>query len=154
MQELFDFVTDVSLVDHEAFIEKKKIELEARTDSFYETARQNEAIFKDSFIPRILDDVIDIERDVEKIKSGVTTDILYQKIIGIGNTHSSDSEDSSSESEESESDSEQSVPLTEEEKKAQRKENKKKVKEEKKEKRKTKISKYEKKKKLQSNKKK
>lgn len=40
-------------------------------------------VFKRAFIPRKLEEVIDFERDIEKVACGYTEDILYPTITGL-----------------------------------------------------------------------
>ena len=154
LQEIFDFVTDVELKRPAEYLLSMKETLKGRTWKFYESIQHEESVFRDSFIPRTLNEVIDIERDIEKINEGDTADILYRKLTGnmLEEGCSDESEmDSNDDLEGDVFKDDKSLSL--EEMRLLKKENKKKVKEENRERRKTKMSKYEKKKKTKSAKK-
>jgi RIO kinase 1 len=83
IRRLFDFITDVSIasedldrylaIAHEAALLEVDDELKKVDDN----------VFSHSYIPRTLDDVIDIERDVDRIQSGDTEKLLYTKLTGL-----------------------------------------------------------------------
>ncbi|KNC83717.1 atypical/RIO/RIO1 protein kinase [Sphaeroforma arctica JP610] len=91
MRELFEFVTDPNLQDEhiDEYLEKAQEKIAARGD---ETAEDKvaEAVFQHAYIPRTLDDVVDFERDHERMqraaKSGETVDLIYAKILGLEDT--------------------------------------------------------------------
>ncbi|TPX59485.1 hypothetical protein SpCBS45565_g07731 [Spizellomyces sp. 'palustris'] len=47
------------------------------------TIQVEEEVFKQLYIPRTLDDVADVERDVEKLRAGQGADLLYRQVIGL-----------------------------------------------------------------------
>ncbi|KNC95923.1 atypical/RIO/RIO1 protein kinase, variant [Spizellomyces punctatus DAOM BR117] len=47
------------------------------------TIQVDEEVFKQLYIPRTLDDVPDVERDVEKLRAGQGADLLYRQVIGL-----------------------------------------------------------------------
>ena len=162
LRELFDFTTDIHISDADAEINRIKLMLEGRDFTYFsnEELKLDEDVFKQSYIPRTLDEVIDIERDIDRVAMGDTEDILYQKITGLAidvgnqeeaeesNSDISDSSDcSDSNGSSSLEDFSDSCPEDEERKKQLRKEWKKFVKEEKRERRKTKLKKHVKKRK-------
>jgi RIO kinase 1 len=92
---LFDFVTDVNITDatQEAHLRAalEKLKLQPTEVNSIE-----EEVFRQSFIPRTLDQVLEPERDVRRAAAGDTKDILYTKITGLrtdltGGARSSDS---------------------------------------------------------------
>lgn len=142
-----------------------------------EKIKQDDAVFLQSYIPRTLDQVIDPERDAEKIRRGEGADLIYGTTTGVTeanerpaeNIESSNDEDdkinhdntsdmsSEDEGSDSESDSEdgdkgewkERAPRGKKhEDKDTKKERKQAMKDEKREKRKTKIPKSEKKRKI------
>lgn len=171
LRTLFDYVTDVTISNEVALSDEylnalhEKMEAMEEGESEYASNERElgERVFKDSFIPRTLDEVIDIERDVDQLTSGQTKDLLYTKFTGMSLNEQQpeplpDKKFSCSESDLSEEDTgsdndsfsnsefegstpEESNTLTKEEQRKLRKENKQAVKEEKREKRKTKIPK-------------
>ncbi|XKL63291.1 hypothetical protein PGB90_005655 [Kerria lacca] len=169
IKEFFDFITDatISQENMERYLDKiseKLLNMKPLTDEQI----IDEEVFKKAFIPKTLNEVIDFERDINLVKSGVNESLIYQKIVGLKddlsgpqnipsilNSEPDDSEISSSESEkldnECVAENEQSKFInsarpkheTTEEKKKRKKE----VKEQKAEKRKVKIKKHVKKRK-------
>ncbi|KAF9986000.1 Serine/threonine-protein kinase RIO1 [Modicella reniformis] len=89
-KELFDFITDVSI---EMTDEAMENELERilsnlpvnETKAEAEKRMVDDAVFAQSYIPRHLQEVIDVERDVRKVLEGDTEGLLYTKMTGIKN---------------------------------------------------------------------
>ncbi|KAG0211976.1 Serine/threonine-protein kinase RIO1 [Mortierella sp. GBA30] len=87
-KELFDFITDVSI---EMTEEAMDTELERimnglpvnETEAEAEKRKVDDAVFAQSYIPRHLQEVIDVERDVRKVLEGNTEELLYTKMTGI-----------------------------------------------------------------------
>lgn len=133
--------------------------------------RNEEEIFKNSYIPRTLDEVYDAERDVELVRKGRAGELIYQRFAGLSikekkvvetsetseseseskSKSSSDSSDNdNSDSDEEFSDNSEDDDLTKlrlkemspEDRKSWRKANKLQVKQEKKERRKNKMKKH------------
>ena len=194
LQRLFDFIVKKDIEDVDAHLfeahativefddqESEEINPEDKDkDAFtlkYRQAqgerfkRNEEEIFKNSYIPRTLDEVYDAERDVELVRKGRADELIYQRFAGLtvkdskeesegdsDNFCDSDNLDESDESEYystfstststssySSSNSNSNLRLKEmspEDRKAWRKANKLAVKEEKKERRKTKLKKH------------
>jgi RIO kinase 1 len=99
-------------------------------------------VFLHAFIPRTLDEVLHVERDVSRVQQGKTEDLLYSKLTGLSIEKEVSVSESSEESTEISSESEDLDP---EQKKEQRKANKKAVKEANRERRKNKMKKKDKK---------
>ncbi|KAF9164122.1 Serine/threonine-protein kinase RIO1 [Actinomortierella ambigua] len=90
LKDLFDFITDVSLgtTDQEMETELERIQAARplnETAAEAEKRRVDDAVFTQSYIPRHLQEVIDVERDVRKVLEGDTQDLLYTKMAGIKN---------------------------------------------------------------------
>ncbi|KAF0526046.1 RIO1-domain-containing protein [Gigaspora margarita] len=96
VKELFDFITDINIgiEDEKVEAELEKIQErltlqqsnEALTDEQQEQLQKDivdEEVFKRSFIPRKLDDVIDVERDVMKVAQGEGENLIYRKLTGL-----------------------------------------------------------------------
>lgn len=87
-KELFDFITDVSI---EMTDEAMDTELERiqsclpvnETAAEADKRKVDDAVFAQSYIPRHLQEVIDVERDVRKVLEGNTDELLYTKMTGI-----------------------------------------------------------------------
>lgn len=87
-KELFDFITDVSIEMTEEAMDNE-LERIQNSQPVNETAAEAEqrkvddAVFAQSYIPRHLEEVIDVERDVRKVLEGDTDGLLYTKMTGI-----------------------------------------------------------------------
>ncbi|KAL9665036.1 hypothetical protein QQ045_020445 [Rhodiola kirilowii] len=178
IRELFDFIVDPSITDDsvDSYLEEVQAKILARGNQISPEDEVADAVFVQSYIPKTLDHVRNVEEDVKKITSGQGTDDMYYKTItglkqalqsrpsfsekNSDTTNTADPQDQT-DSAESESNSESDEDSDEDEEKpdrdrnsgdpidmkAARKENKKKVKEEKREARKHKVPKAVKKKK-------
>lgn len=179
LQQLFDFIISKNISDvdahlfelHATLIEAEENELEIAseekdTDAFtlkYRQAqgerfkRNEEEIFKNSYIPRTLDEVYDAERDVELVRKGRADELIYQRFAGlsVGIADESEGSDDDSGSDNSNDisvdysdfsdDDDSNLRLKEmspDDRKAWRKANKLQVKGEKKERRKSKMKKH------------
>ncbi|XP_060083390.1 serine/threonine-protein kinase RIO1-like [Ylistrum balloti] len=86
MKELFDFVTDVTITDDniDAYLDHvMEVSANRTQDDITEQQKIDDQVFKNAFIPRTLDEVIDFERDYSKAKMGKTDHILYQTVTGL-----------------------------------------------------------------------
>ncbi|KAG9062837.1 Serine/threonine-protein kinase RIO1 [Linnemannia hyalina] len=89
-KELFDFITDVSIdmADESMDAELERIMTAMpvnETEAEAEKRKVDDAVFSQSYIPRHLQEVIDVERDVRKVLEGDTEELLYTKMTGIKN---------------------------------------------------------------------
>ncbi|CAO3700502.1 unnamed protein product [Rhizopus microsporus] len=171
LMDLFKFVTDVSFSNDEAVVDAKLQEIQERMDQQPETNnKEEEEIFKKSYIPTTLEEVIDIERDTLLVEKGEAKKLVYADLLGTGVTSSmqnmnlsdddsneeeeeeeeDDDENSESESESEDEDKPKKVRGKKNEDKDKKKERKKKAKEEARERRKHKIPKAEKKRKIKT----
>lgn len=86
-RELFEFVTDptINQSNMDSYLEKMMATVERRMEEGMTNEEEiAEEVFKRSFIPRTLDDVIDAERDIfEKKGSGAVSDMHYQGVTGM-----------------------------------------------------------------------
>ena len=86
IKELFDFVTDVALSDHQVEEYLKKAEERALGRGSEDRAAEeevSEAVFKQIFIPRTLTEATKYEADFEKMQIGEGQDIAYQTVTGL-----------------------------------------------------------------------
>lgn len=93
LRRLFDFITDVNIVNVDVYLcdahaaSQEEYDAEHAALDAPEEHRPNlqteETIFRQAFIPRTLDDVIDIERDVDQLTAGQTETLLYTKLTGL-----------------------------------------------------------------------
>ncbi|OWM77651.1 hypothetical protein CDL15_Pgr017051 [Punica granatum] len=172
IRELFDFIVDPSITDDsiDAYLEEVQQKIRSRGDVVSTEDEIADSVFIQSFIPKTLEQVTNVEADVIRLTSGKdTADMYYQTITGLKQafrsqddleaqraqektdnqdgkgeaeeeTESEDGDEEELESEGSEGTEFQHVPAVVD-KKTARKENKKKVKEEKREARKNKVPK-------------
>ncbi|KAF9542639.1 Serine/threonine-protein kinase RIO1 [Mortierella hygrophila] len=87
-KELFDFITDVSIdmADESMDAELERIMTAMpvnETEAEAEKRKVDDAVFSQSYIPRHLQEVIDVERDVRRVLEGDTEELLYTKMTGI-----------------------------------------------------------------------
>ena len=86
VRELFDFVTDLSLVDDQVEeylkkVEEKTVGREPGSQQAEELV--SEAVFKQIFIPRTLQEVEKYEEDFQKMRLGEGRDIAYSVVTGM-----------------------------------------------------------------------
>ncbi|XP_028406299.1 serine/threonine-protein kinase RIO1-like [Dendronephthya gigantea] len=171
VRETFDFVTDPNITDEniEEYLEKaQQVALSRSEETKNAEDEVKEEVFKNAFIPRTLEAVLDFENDMEKAREGDTEEILYRTLTGMKAdlsgaqerpvllqdsqteiSHECCEDDESEENTCSTSDEEDrdDSHLSKEEEKSQRKDHKKTVKEANRERRKTKTPKHVKKRK-------
>ncbi|XP_064457260.1 serine/threonine-protein kinase RIO1-like [Ornithodoros turicata] len=164
MRQLFDFVTDPNINDGniDAYLERAQELVDQQEDEMRHNV--DEEVFKKSYIPQRLDQVLDFEKDIVEVQER-NKEILYHTITGMKADLSgpaqkpallgevSSESDGSGESEDDDDDVEKegskfrNMARPREETLEEKKERKKAVKEAKKEKRQSKIPKHVKKKK-------
>lgn len=156
IKELFDFVTNplINESNMEEYLEK--LSEKASERSYEETSAQEQIeneVFKNIYIPKRLTEVIDVERDIRKAKSG--ENLIYQTITGLKSDLNEENSDSDSADDEDKESKFVDCSRPREESVEEKKARKKAVKGAQAEKRKTKIKKHVKKRKERiSNKKK
>ena len=169
-QVAFKFITSVegptslspSNDEMVATIEKLFADVEANPNKEENTDEVDTAVFRQQYIPQTLEQVYDIERDVEKIRAGEGSDLVYRDLLAgekakqeenEGEEHDSDGDGgvsvSGSESDEDEAGGEPKDPFAKKaprgkrfEDKDAKKEHKQKVKEERREQRSKKMPKH------------
>lgn len=86
VKELFDFITDVTVVEEnmEQCLEKISERIADRDlDSMNAQEKIDEEVFLKTFIPKRLDEVVHVERDIAKAKMGDADDLMYKIITGL-----------------------------------------------------------------------
>lgn len=90
IKELFDFVTDRTINEDnmEQYLEKISDGIANRNfDELSEQEKIDEEVFKNSFIPKTLSDVYDIERDIraskQKTSDDNTQELIYATVTGL-----------------------------------------------------------------------
>jgi len=80
-EEIKDIDNDDDLID--LYLVKFHESIRDRPENYNEIHKVDEEVFKKSYIPRNLDEVIDIQRDVDMVESGKINDLIYSNIVGI-----------------------------------------------------------------------
>ncbi|CAG8466422.1 9646_t:CDS:10 [Acaulospora colombiana] len=93
VRELFDFITDINIGMEDDKIEAELDKIQERlvfqslaeslTDEQLQKEQVEEEVFKRSYIPRTLDEVIDAEKDVMRIAQGEGEGLIYRKLTGL-----------------------------------------------------------------------
>ncbi|CAH3138329.1 unnamed protein product [Pocillopora meandrina] len=86
VRELFDFVTDPTLNDDNVdnYLERAQA-IAANRGVEEETPEETvkEEVFKKAYIPRTLEQVVDFEKDAQRVKEGQAEEILYSTLTGL-----------------------------------------------------------------------
>lgn len=71
-QELFDFITDTTLTNEttDAYLEKLQEAIASRPKEVQEKLEADARVFQQAYIPRTLDQVVDLERDMQRAQRG------------------------------------------------------------------------------------
>ncbi|KAI8898985.1 RIO1 family-domain-containing protein [Globomyces pollinis-pini] len=104
VRELFDFVvTDYSIIEPKVkefpgfeetmtedqildmYLDNVHKEIDERPTNYLEnsTIQSNEQVFKNVYIPRTLEEIIDHEADIEKARKGIENDLVYESVTGL-----------------------------------------------------------------------
>ncbi|KAJ1854287.1 Serine/threonine-protein kinase rio1 [Coemansia sp. RSA 1822] len=89
LRRLFEFITDKTIGPTEEDIDtalgKIRDEMDACSDEQLAAVRLDDEVFRQSYIPRTLEEVYDYERDVKKINKGDKDELIYSNLLGPGN---------------------------------------------------------------------
>ncbi|KAJ2889409.1 Serine/threonine-protein kinase rio1, partial [Coemansia aciculifera] len=87
LRRLFEFITDPaagsSSDDIDQALDVIQEEMEHVSDADLLKLRADDEVFRQSYIPRTLDEVEDYVRDVIKINDGKTDELIYNKLVGL-----------------------------------------------------------------------
>ncbi|GFN97212.1 serine/threonine-protein kinase rio1-like [Plakobranchus ocellatus] len=86
VKELFEFVTDTTITSEniDGYLEQAmRIASNRSLQDLTEQEKIDEEVFKRAFIPRNLDEVVDIERDVTQSKMLQREQVLYHTVTGL-----------------------------------------------------------------------
>ncbi|GBG66423.1 hypothetical protein CBR_g61467 [Chara braunii] len=86
LRELFDFVTDPTITEDtlDVYLEEAQARIKNRAIEPSAEEKVKEAVFRQAFIPRTLEQVVNHERDAERIASGKDLEgIYYQTLVGL-----------------------------------------------------------------------
>ncbi|KAJ2816699.1 Serine/threonine-protein kinase rio1, partial [Coemansia sp. 'formosensis'] len=87
LRRLFEFITDPnagsSSDDIDQALDAIQEEMEHVSDEELVKLRADDEVFRQSYIPRTLDEVEDYVRDVIKINDGKTDELIYNKLVGL-----------------------------------------------------------------------
>ncbi|KAJ2363293.1 Serine/threonine-protein kinase rio1, partial [Coemansia sp. RSA 2607] len=87
LRRLFEFITDGNFgtTNEEIDTELAKIqtEMDSISDELLADLRADDEVFRQSFLPRTLDEVVDYVRDVNQINEGKADELIYNKLVGL-----------------------------------------------------------------------
>ncbi|XP_017770486.1 PREDICTED: serine/threonine-protein kinase RIO1 isoform X2 [Nicrophorus vespilloides] len=83
IKELFDFITDPTITSEnmDRCLDALSENTAGRSDLTHQQQIEEE-VFKNSYIPKRLTEVLDVERDINKAKAG-ENDLIYKTLIGL-----------------------------------------------------------------------
>ncbi|KAL1935978.1 hypothetical protein VTP01DRAFT_112 [Rhizomucor pusillus] len=83
LMDLFSFVTDTSFGNSDEEVDQALEKIQAKMNAQPEGERNKleEDIFKQSYIPQTLNEVIDVERDTLKVAAGQGRDLVYANLL-------------------------------------------------------------------------
>ncbi|KAI8529208.1 hypothetical protein RHMOL_Rhmol12G0206700 [Rhododendron molle] len=86
IRELFDFIVDTSITEDslDSYLEEVQQKILVRGDVISQEDEIADSVFVQSYIPKTLDSVKNVEADIDRITSGKDTgDLYYQTITGL-----------------------------------------------------------------------
>lgn len=85
VKELFDFITDPTVTENnmEQYLDRVSAQAAERGDDLSAEQQVQEEVFKNVYIPRNLEEVVHIERDIRQAKEGKGEDLVYKTIVGL-----------------------------------------------------------------------
>ncbi|KAJ2729522.1 Serine/threonine-protein kinase rio1, partial [Coemansia sp. D1744] len=89
LRRLFEFITDKTIgpteEDIDAALGTIRDEMDDYSDEQLAAVRLDDEVFRQSYIPRTLEEVYDYERDVKKINKGDKDELIYSNLLGPSN---------------------------------------------------------------------
>lgn len=79
-----ELTTIASQADEERHASEDKDNISGEAQQTGTTGEEEDAIFAQSWIPRRLNEVVDPERDADKVAAGQANELIYSKITGVG----------------------------------------------------------------------
>jgi RIO kinase 1 len=83
LRQLFDFITSIEFGNTDDVVESELDRILTTLTDDVEDTKQEDDVFRQSYIPQNLNQVIDVERDVHQVTTGTTNDLLYTKMVGL-----------------------------------------------------------------------
>ncbi|KAJ1938842.1 Serine/threonine-protein kinase rio1, partial [Linderina macrospora] len=87
LRRLFEFITDQTIgssnEEIDAELDRIQTEMAEIPDEELAKLRADDEVFRQSYIPRTLEEVVDYVRDVHKINAGGQEDLIYSKLVGL-----------------------------------------------------------------------
>ena len=84
-RETFDFITSnrgaTEMSASRTRLEQMEKERESRTDEERERLEQEDEVFRQQYIPRTLEQVYDVERDVDQVQRGEGDSLIYRALL-------------------------------------------------------------------------
>ncbi|KAJ2852143.1 Serine/threonine-protein kinase rio1 [Coemansia brasiliensis] len=84
LRRLFEFITDRTIGNDEIdeALNRIREEMESISDEELQKLRADDDVFRESYIPRTLEEVYDYERDVKVINKGGKSELIYSELLG------------------------------------------------------------------------
>ncbi|KAJ2227979.1 Serine/threonine-protein kinase rio1 [Coemansia sp. RSA 1722] len=87
LRRLFEFITDQNFGSSNEEIDGELARIQEEMDQISDEQlaklRSDDEVFRQSYIPRTLEEVVDYERDVKKINEGKSEELIYNKLVGL-----------------------------------------------------------------------
>lgn len=85
VKELFDFITDPTVTEEnmEEYLDRISAQAADRNAELSPEQQVQEEVFKNVYIPRNLEEVIHVERDIRQAKEGKGENLVYKTIVGL-----------------------------------------------------------------------
>uniref|UniRef100_A0A7S4I1Y1 Serine/threonine-protein kinase RIO1 n=1 Tax=Vannella robusta TaxID=1487602 RepID=A0A7S4I1Y1_9EUKA len=109
VRELFEFITDPTLddVNVDQYLEEIQQRISARPAVMSSEQQMDEEVFKQTFIPRTLNDVYDHERHIVQALDGNTKDMFYKSVVGLSDDYQNPKENQYDEPDQNEEENDQ-----------------------------------------------
>ncbi|KAJ2455765.1 Serine/threonine-protein kinase rio1 [Coemansia sp. RSA 2336] len=84
LRRLFEFITDRTIDNDKVdeALDRIREEMEGISDEELQRLRDDDEVFRESYIPRTLEEVYDYERDVKVINKGGKSGLIYNELLG------------------------------------------------------------------------
>ncbi|KAJ2629247.1 Serine/threonine-protein kinase rio1 [Coemansia sp. RSA 1290] len=84
LRRLFEFITDRTIDNDKVdeALDRIRDEMEGISDEELQKLRADDEVFRESYIPRTLEEVYDYERDVKLINKGGKSELIYNELLG------------------------------------------------------------------------
>ncbi|CAM0140629.1 unnamed protein product [Umbelopsis sp. WA50703] len=83
LKQLFDFVINPTFGNDEEVVDRELDKLRNETTQMNEKEKLDEEVFKQAYIPRNLEEVYDVDRDVDVVARGEGKDLIYANLLNV-----------------------------------------------------------------------